>query len=293
MKYAIHFYLLIIFGTFSFENFSQTDVNTVQPSIMVIPFTKEGQDIRTVLEDDFNKRIALTKVKEGFDQRGFTTIDFKGKLMATLKTEAFEGDNKTSLKQKIIEQSGADIYVEVENVTNKGTSGSSVTLILTGYDAFSGQSLSNKVGESGKFYTDDFDKLTSKSVENCIQPFLNTMNEKFGDIVKNGRTIVVNIGFESDSEYSMDDEVGEDEIPLSDALEMWFEEKSYKNYYHIQGVTSTKMNFDDVRIPLKDSNGNNYKATKFALKLYLHIKKDLGLPCKKDINGTTIYIRIL
>lgn len=282
----------IVFLLISMIGFSQSEVNTVQPSIMVVPFTKEGQDIRTILEDDFNKRVAVTKVKEGFDQRGFTTIDFRAKLKAALNSQGFEMDNQTSLKQQIIEMSGADIYVEVEVDAQSGNSGNSVTLILTGYDAYSGQSLSNKVGDSGKYYTDDFDKLTSKAVEVCIEPFLNTMNDKFGDIVENGRTVIVNIGFEDGSEYTMDELVGEMELPLSDALEMWFQDNSYKNYYHIQGVTATKMILDDVRIPLKDDNGNNYRSTKFALALYLHIRKDLGLSCKKDISGTTIYIRI-
>ena len=51
-------------------------VQTVQPKIMVIPYTKEGEDIRTILEADVNKRIAITKIKESFDSRGFTTVDF-------------------------------------------------------------------------------------------------------------------------------------------------------------------------------------------------------------------------
>lgn len=294
MKSNITITIAVLLSFFSDDSFSQTTVNTIQPSIMVIPFAKEGEDIRTLIEDDVNKRIAITKVKEGFDERGFNTIDFRAKLKAVLSSQAVEMESQTSLKQQIIEMSGADIYVEVEVDAQTTSSGTSVRLILSAYDAFSAQSLSNKVGESGKFYTEDIGKLTSKAVENCIEPFLNTMNEKFGAIVENGRTVVVSIGFEQNSEFSMDKEVGEDELPLSDALELWFEENSYKNYYHIQGATATKLVLDDVRIPLKDpKTGNNYRATKFALKLYLYIKKELGLACKKDVNGTTIYIRIL
>lgn len=36
----------------------------VQPKIMVIPYTKQGEDLRTVLEEDPNKRIAFVKNKE-------------------------------------------------------------------------------------------------------------------------------------------------------------------------------------------------------------------------------------
>ena len=45
-------------------------VLTVQPKIMVIPYTKEGEDLRTILEADVSRRIAITKIKEAFDSRG-------------------------------------------------------------------------------------------------------------------------------------------------------------------------------------------------------------------------------
>jgi hypothetical protein len=53
---------------------------TIQPSIMVIPFARENQDMRKVLESDINLRVAVTKVKEGFDKRGFSTVDFVAKI---------------------------------------------------------------------------------------------------------------------------------------------------------------------------------------------------------------------
>ena len=36
---------------------------TVQPTIIVIPFTKEGEDMRTVFESDVSRRVAATAVK--------------------------------------------------------------------------------------------------------------------------------------------------------------------------------------------------------------------------------------
>lgn len=48
-----------------------------QPKIMVIPYTKQGEDIRTILEADENKRIVLTKIKEAFDERGYSTVVFR------------------------------------------------------------------------------------------------------------------------------------------------------------------------------------------------------------------------
>ncbi|MFO0414384.1 MAG: DUF6175 family protein [Bacteroidota bacterium] len=265
---------------------------TVQPKIMVIPYTKEGEDIRTILEAEVNRRIAVTKIKEAFDSRGFTTVDFTAKLKAAKDNNVFTSDNQTDIKSQIIQMSGADIYVQAEVNEQKGQSGNSVTLILTGYEASTGNSLSNKVGESGRFYTEDFGKLASKAVENIAEDFLNVMQTKFTDIVNNGKSVIVDISFDAGSQYKMSSEIGPDGLPLSDQIEMWMEKNAFKNNYHIQGTTDLRMIFDDVRIPLKDqTSGNNYNPNKYALELFKFFK-GLGLQPAKDIKGSTIYITI-
>lgn len=267
-------------------------VNIVQPKIMVIPYTKEGEDIRTILEEDVSRRIAITKIKEGFDGKGFTTVDFTAKLKAAKDNNIFTTESQTDIKTQIIQMSGADVYVQAEVSSSKTGTGSAVTLVLTAYEASTGNSLSNKVGESGKFYTDDFGKLASKAVESCIDDFLNVMQVKFTDIVNNGKSVIIDISFDAGSVYNMASEIGPDKLPLSDQIEMWMETNAYKNNYHIQGTTSLKMIFDDVKIPLKDPlNGNNYNPNKFALEIFKFFKR-LGIQPTKDIKSNTIYIII-
>lgn len=100
----------------TFFSLSTCAQQVMQPKIMVIPYTKEGEDIRTVLEKDANKRIVLTKIKEAFDERGVSTIDFVAKLKAIESGEIFNMENKGDIKSQIIDMSGADIYVEAEIV---------------------------------------------------------------------------------------------------------------------------------------------------------------------------------
>lgn len=267
-------------------------IQTVQPKIMVIPYVKEGEDLRSILESDVNKRIAITKIKEAFDNRGFTTVDFVAKLKAMNADAVFSMDNKSDFKSQIIQSSGADVYVEAEVSVLFSESGNQVKMILTGYECSTGNSLSNKVGESGKFYTDDIGKLASKAVESCAEDFLNTMQNKFTDIVNNGKSIIIYFGFDENSEYLMSSEVGNQGLLLSDELELWMEEHAYKNNYHIQGTTDKQMIFDDVRIPLKDPNtGNNYNPNKFALEIFKFMRS-LGLTINRDIKGNTIFITI-
>lgn len=290
---ALNMALFVINGLFS-QNTSTSEnrSSVVQPKIMVIPFTKEGEDLRSILEEDVNRRIAITKVKEGFDSRGFTTVDFTAKLKSAKDNAVFNIENQADMRSQIIQLSGADIYVQVEVHVSRGEAGTSVTLVLSGFECSTGNSLSNKVGESGKYYTEDIPKLTSKAVENCIDDFLNVIQVKFNEMLNNGKSVIIDIGFGPESGLKMSTELGDDMLPLSDQIEQWVEKNSFKNDYHIQGTTDLKMIFDDVKIPLRDPvNNNTYNPNKFALELFKFFKS-LKIEPRKDIKNNTIYITL-
>lgn len=264
---------------------------TVQPKIMVVPFVKDGEDIRTVLEEDADKRIVLTKVKEAFDSRGFTTVDFLAKLKAGSVQSGMSEEQQTDLKSMIIASSGADIYVDTEMIINQSQSGNAVKVIITAYDISTGGSLSNKVGDSGKFYTEDFGRLGSKAIESCADDFLNVMQTKFNDMVQNGRSLNLTIGFDEGSQYNMNSEIGDEMLTLADLIEMWLEENAYQGNFHVQGTTATKMIVDDVRIPLKDSKGNNYTVAAFGRE-FVKFARKYGLKITRNVVNNSLIITI-
>ena len=279
--------LLFLILSCSFLNvFSQ---NTNLPKIMVIPFTKDGEDLRTILDNDINTRIAIAKVKEGFDSRGFTTVDFVGKLKSAKDNQVFTMDNQTDIKAKILELSGSDVYIVTETSTKSDVSGSSATVIINGYETATGNSVANKVSNSGKFQTNDIEKLVSKAVEKSMDEFTFMVSDKFNQITKNGRSVLVDFGFSENAVINMTTEIDKTGLALSDLLEDWISKNSFNGSYHIQGTTNQKMIFDEVKIPLKDKNSNNYTSTKFALDIFKYLKS-LNLDVSKEIKGGTIYI---
>ena len=269
--------------------------NVVQPKIMVIPYTKEGEDIRTVLEADENKRIVLTKIKEAFDERGVTTIDFIAKLKAMESGNVFNLDNKQDAKSLIIDMSGADIYVEAEIICQQGyVSGKEegrVKVVVTAYETATGASLANKVGESGTFYTSDIGKLGMKAISSCADDFLRVMQTKFSDIAENGRSLMLQIGFEENSQYTMESEVGNQGFQLQDEIELWVEDHSCNGNYHLQGVSPMKMVFDDIKLPLTDEKGKNYSTSKFGMEI-LRFFRSLNIQVSRSNRGNTLYITI-
>jgi len=237
-------------------------------------------------------RIAITKVKEAFDQRGVNTIDFRAKLKQLNNNEILTEEQQKTLKDDVIGLSGADIYVEVEANKNKSNSGNSVNVIMTAYDAFSGESLANKVSSSPKFYTEEYEKLVEKAVEKEADNLLNTIQEKFNDIIENGRTVVIQFGVGKEASFDLDSEFGNDGYLLSEIIEEWMSENAYKNNFHLQGSTETRMVFDIVKIPLKDDKGKNYRLSKFAVKLRKYIESLGDINVNRTVNGNTLIITL-
>lgn len=270
----------------------------VQPKIMVIPYVREGEDIRTILENDENKRIILTKIKEAFDERGISTIDFVAKLKAIESGNMIQMENKTDIKSQIVDMSGADIYVEADIVCGQRYTHthdkpeSRVKIVMTAYDCATGASLSNKIGESGTFYTNDIAKLAMKAISSCADDFLQTMQAKFSEISENGRSLMLQIGFEEGSAFTMESEVGTQGLLLQDEIELWVEAHSLGGNYHLQGVSPMKMIFDDVRLPLIDeTTGKNYSTSKFGMEI-MKFFRSLNMPITRTSRGNTLYITI-
>lgn len=285
--------ILLILSS-SVQSYAQT---IVQPKIMVIPYTKDGEDIRTILENDANKRIALSKIKEAFDERGVSTIDFVAKAKATAIANVMNMENQEDIKASIINNSGADIYVEAEivcqqdHVSNQDKPETRVKINLTAYDVATGASLSNKVGECGPFYTDDVAKLSMKAVSSVADDFLRVMNMKFSDIAEQGRSIMMTITFDENSTYDMEFEVGTNGLMLQDEIELWVDESCYNNNYHLQGASRLNMIFDDIKLPLVDENGSPYTVSKYSMQL-LKFFRELGISISRTVKGNTLYITI-
>ena len=298
--------LSLLLGTTTTEAQESQEVATIQPSIIVIPFAKEDENLRTVLEDDVAKRVAITKVKEGFDNRGFTTIDFIATLKALSVDDVMTSDDLSDVKSSIIEASRADIYVEVD-VQKEGESGGaqSARIILSAYDAFTARSLGNKTGASPKSRA-DFTKLVERALSRTtadgqrvelIDEFLDVMQEKFSDIVKNGRPIKIIFTLDQNVMYDFGSECISGDL-LSDEIEFWLDDNAYKSNFSDPRVTDLRVIVDEVRIPLKNSRGRNYRPSRFASSIRKFLR-DLNVPdngggitVDTDIRGGTIYVSL-
>lgn len=264
---------------------------------MVFPFFKEGQSLRAVVENDPTNRVVMAKVKEAFDRRGYATLDFLSKVRNLNVNDVLTADTRNDLKTQVIQSSGADIAVEVEYTYVENYSGNEVSVVLNAYESSTSSSLANKVGSSGKFYSQDVAKLVSRAIDPILDDFLNLMQLKFTDIVQNGRYLSIEFGVAEGSGLTMNTEVGTDGLALSDVLESWMGDNT--NSYHIQGVSDLKAIFDVVRVPRTDKQGRPLTTTRYALDilkfgngLFIAQKPERKLRTERIVKGNTILITL-
>ncbi len=283
-KHLVHLVLAFVAIQLNAQNGA-----TVQPKIMVMPYVAEGNDIRRVIETDSNIRIVLSKIREAFDKREFTTIDFETKLKSQSSNNALSNHAQTNLSAMIIQGSGADIYVETEYIYTPSANGNSVKVLMKACDVSTGGALANKDAFSGLFYTDDIGRLAGAAVEKVADDFLNVIQTKFDDMVENGRSITLDIKVDDVASLTLHSEVNGEE--LADLIEDWVAERSFRQHYHIQGGTEVEMIFDDIRIPLKDASGSSYNISQFDREIRQFFRR-LGIQVAHVTKNNTLVITI-
>jgi hypothetical protein len=279
------------------------DVTQVQPTIMIVPWSSKGEDLRTKIENDANYRTAIQVISNAFSQRGCSTKDFVTQLQNSLNDQTISSEkmNQTSLFKKVIEMSPTDYYIETEVTLKELSSGNSVEIRMNAIDKFTGDKISAEMMRSQPFRTDDWSKLVELALKDDgkLERFFSLVSNEFAKIREIGRTITVKVEVKETSVHRLDNEVGDDFDFLSDLIIDWVKENSYKNYSRTKGNTSTLLYFDEVKIPLRDESGMNYDINTFAKEMRKQMRRlgkitDAGeLKVEQDIKGSNILFTIL
>jgi len=249
--------------------------------------------MRTILEGDPLRRVAVTTVKEGFDNLGFSTVDARGVMDAVSRAGALTIDAESDFKTQVIEQSRADIYVEVE-VLQTETNGDELaaSAIRTAYLTTNGLSLANSIGYSGRFRGVAEERLVGRAAGDELDAFLATMQRGFDDVVANGAVVAVEITVAQGADYDLASEVGPDNDQLGFVIEDWFADNAWYGDYNISGSTDVRMILDAVKIPLRDPETcRNYNPSQFSRELIRYLRT-LDVRARQTISRGMIIIEI-
>lgn len=274
-------FLFVFFVTINAPFIAQ-QIEQVQPTIMVMPFTKSGENALELYENDFKWQSIIARVNNAFQERGFRPKDLqetinqvkKSKAISSLKNANFNVEEAIYMEARtdIIVKAFINIHSEDNNITN------SVQVSLKAIEASSRMSLYDlPTSSSPPFKTKDYGYLVDRVLteENRIETFINGINDAFTQIISLGKAITVEIIVNEDSIFKLDDEK-ENAMFISEIITQWVQENSHKNQYRIKQDSENILSFDEVRIPLKTETGTNYSVNDFARILSVAVTKICG-----------------
>lgn len=265
-----------------------------KPTIIVVPYTRPEESYASVLENDFDRRVAVSKVQNGFESRDITTVDLQAKLAAVKRRMAYEENAQVaeSNDKQLLMTSGADVYVTVDLQKDINEQGARVSLILKAYETASGNVLATKDGWTNRFNTTATDVLCGYAVEDELPAFLNDICKNFSKRITQGSRVVLQIAIAGTSVSTMNDPVGPNNYSLSNVIRQWVRKNAHQGKYHLQGVVDESMIFDYIMIPPRDQDGLLMDAAQFAFLLEVYLKEEIGVDCTSRVDGNNILFTI-
>ena len=269
------------------------ETGLVLPTIMVVPYKRNGETYSSVLEGDFDRRLAVGKVQDGFEARNVTTVDVEAKVASAKRSTEFGANDADSNDKQLILNSGADVYVVVDLMKDVNNDGSRVSLLMKAYETASGSILASKDAITKRYATASTDALCSYAIQDNLPEFLDDICKNFSKQLSTGKRVTLHFAIDGASSMTMNDRVGPNNYPLSNLIHQWVRKNALNGKYHLQGMVDTSVIFDYVMIPPRDADGLVMDAAQFGFTIEAWLNDTLGLPCTSRFDGTTIYVTIL
>ena len=283
---ASKFKILLFLVILSVSTNAQTNTATVQPTVVVVPFTTTGQDALSLYETKFEYRAIINEINNAINSRGsFMPQDLQEIISRIKENNVLNEINNVDIDptKRILDNTSADILIKAEIYIFTENGLNSVQITLKAIDKASGKTMfASPLLTSPSFKTTDFAYLAKRVLTegDAIGAFCNGVSNAFQSIALNGRSIQVIFETTGTSIYKLDDEDKEMNT-FGDLIIDWVKKTSFKGYYKIRTQTSKQIYFEEIKIPLKSDDGSNYDINTYAREM----RKTIAEICVKVKGG--------
>lgn len=272
----------------------ESTANMVLPSIIVVPLkTPEDKSYADIIQNDHERRVAVNAVQQGFEEKNITTIDLQAKLNAANRVAQYDKNAGVgqSSDRLLLQQSGADVYVEVDVYKDVQQSGSRVNLTLKAYETASGAILASSTATTNRRYQSvATDVLCYYAVKDNIGGFLDKILEKFKP--SKGARVSLSVSIDGNAVRTFNDPAGKKGYTLQRVITQWVRKNAYEGKYQSPNVVGEFMTFDYIMIPPVDDDGLRMDASQFSFMLEQYLKEEEEIPCSVRLEGNKIMITI-
>lgn len=286
-----------IFAILAILTASLSYAQAKKPTIMVVPsdvwcnqngymmvFDNQGTkvkipDYKRAFQENSDLLTVISKINGLMAERGFPLKNMES-VVKTLESESAENAMLSSKSgagvvespiDKLKKVAKADIIIQLTWALNSTGPKKSVTFNLQGLDSYTDKQIATATGTGAPSFSVELPVLLEESVLAHIDNFNVSLQKHFDDMFENGREIIIRVKkFDS---WTGDLEKEYDGKELSTILEDWMAANSVKGRFNTSDATENMILFEQVRIPLYDTNGKAIDARGFAKNLQDFLKK--------------------
>lgn len=177
-----------------------------------------------------------------------------------------------------------DIILKIGWDVNKVGFNYNVSYRLEALDSYSGKSIGSETGETPTVKTTvPLAACIKNAATEHMSSFASKLQEHFDDIQENGREITMTLRIIGNGDgTNFNTEFGGKE--LSTIIHEWMNDNTVNHAFSQRNATRNRLQFEQVRIPLKDSRGVVFQARQFATQLQNYLK-NLGIKSENTTKG--------
>ncbi len=239
------------------------------PTVTVLPYAKEGEDIRSILDHNQMLSYAVSKMTSEFSSRGYKTKDFIAQLKRAKRNDVLTAGTQSDAVTKMIQNMGADIIVTTKVVASTDTRRQSeVSLELTATEFQTAGNLASATFQSGKYMTTDTLKLTDYAFKKIKAEFFTKLQSAFNDIVKNGREMAIQMVLaKSVTDWDFDRATPDGDTAFKTVLEDWLQKHALNGVYDMSRSNDKVIDLS-LQLPIWDEEqGRAYTISRFSVEL--------------------------
>lgn len=265
-----------------------------KPTVIVVPFKKDGESYKQILENDYDRRVAVDEVKKGFNDCGIRTMDLMSHITGAIRRGQYEENAGAaeSNDKTLLTSSNADVCVVVDFQKESTAAGNRVEMRLHAYDVATNADWGSQTGGSKNYYrTASFPTLCRYAVAGIIDPFLNQIQKYYSEPTRVSLQVSLSGDMGSNMLMSLQEPACESGDCVADFIMYWLDDNAHNGDYHLQGVVDEQVIFDYIMIPKADRKGRKMNPLKFLSQLKKALK-DEGIESVSRLEGGTIILTV-
>ena len=274
-----------------------------KPTLMILPsdnwcvqryFTQtipnQGMQVRvpdylTAFQEDAELGGVISKVGQLLTEKGYSLKDCEQELKS-IQLHVAE-DNVTYSKDgaSIVESPldilkrrvKSDVVIQIGWQVNKESSGKSITFTIEAFDCYTNKRIATSSGV-GIPSNDIIPVQIESAIREHIDAFDSQMVAWYNDILSNGREISMTIKCWDSWENDLETEYNN--VELIDSIQKWLNKHSVNSTFNLTDQTEKMAQFEQIRIPLYNSDGMPMDARSFANELRVYLKQEYQISAK-------------